>query len=48
MALYRVDQDGHEYPVIIPKRDSLPQGTLLAILSQAGLRREEFIRLLKE
>jgi predicted RNA binding protein YcfA (HicA-like mRNA interferase family) len=33
--------------VIIPDRKSLPRGTLRAILEQAGLSREEFLRLLK-
>ena len=32
--------------VIIPKRKSLPRGTLRAILDQAGLTREEFLDLL--
>ena len=33
--------------VIIPDRKDIPTGTLLAILDQAGLSREEFIELLK-
>lgn len=34
--------------VIVPNRDSIPKGTLLAILEQAGLTKEEFIRILNE
>ena len=32
--------------VIVPKKKSLPRGTLRAILDQAGLTREEFLELL--
>jgi predicted RNA binding protein YcfA (HicA-like mRNA interferase family) len=32
--------------VIIPKRKELPKGTLMAIIEQAGLTREEFLELL--
>ncbi len=34
--------------VIVPDRDSIPKGTLLAILDQAGLTKDEFIRILNE
>ena len=33
--------------VIVPKRKSLPRGTLHAILDQAGFTHEEFLTLLK-
>lgn len=33
--------------VIVPDRKEIPKGTLLAILDQAGLTKEEFIGLLK-
>jgi len=33
--------------VIVPERKSIPKGTLMAILEQAGLSREEFIEILK-
>lgn len=33
--------------VIVPDRKTLPRGTLLAILDQAGLTKDEFIDLLK-
>ncbi|MBI3601197.1 MAG: type II toxin-antitoxin system HicA family toxin [Nitrospinae bacterium] len=32
--------------VIVPKRSDIPKGTLLAILDQAGLTKDEFIDLL--
>jgi len=34
--------------VIVPDRNEIPKGTLLAILEQAGLTKEEFIRLLND
>ncbi|MEW6738618.1 MAG: type II toxin-antitoxin system HicA family toxin [Nitrospirota bacterium] len=34
--------------VIVPDRNEIPKGTLLAILEQAGLTKDEFIRLLNE
>jgi hypothetical protein len=33
--------------VIIPRGKAMPKGTLLAILEQAGLSREEFLLLLR-
>ncbi len=33
--------------VIIPKRKAIPKGTLLAIIKQAGLSKDDFISLLK-
>lgn len=33
--------------VIVPDKREIPKGTLLAILEQAGLTKEEFIELLK-
>jgi len=33
--------------VIIPKTDQIPRGTLLSIIKQAGLTKEEFLKLLK-
>jgi predicted RNA binding protein YcfA (HicA-like mRNA interferase family) len=45
-AFYKQDEKGNTYLVIVPKRKTLPKGTLLAILDQAGLTREEFLRLL--
>lgn len=41
--------DGEKtFLVIVPKRKSIPRGTLLSILKQAGISREEFFNLLKE
>jgi len=46
VAMVKQDSDRTRL-VIIPDRKSLPRGTLRAILEQAGLSREEFLRLLK-
>jgi predicted RNA binding protein YcfA (HicA-like mRNA interferase family) len=45
-ALYRVDASGRVRLVIVPQRKDVPRGTLLAILDQAGLNRDEFLRYL--
>jgi predicted RNA binding protein YcfA (HicA-like mRNA interferase family) len=34
--------------VIIPERRTLPRGTVRAIVEQAGMSREEFLKLLRE
>ena len=46
VALYRSDASGKTWLVIVPKRRDLPQGTLRAIIEQAGLTRPEFLKLL--
>ena len=46
IALYRIDEGGRKRLVIIPKNKDLPRGTLSAILQQAGLSQEEFLRFL--
>jgi predicted RNA binding protein YcfA (HicA-like mRNA interferase family) len=46
-ALYKIER-GRKFLVIVPKRDPLPRGTLISIMKQAGLSREEFIELLSE
>ena len=46
VALYRTDTSGKTRLVIVPKRRDLPQGTLRAIIEQAGLTRTEFLDLL--
>ncbi len=33
--------------VIVPRKREIPRGTLLAIIGQSGLSKEEFIRLLE-
>ena len=42
-AFYKIDEK-----VIVPKRRELPKGTLLSILQQANLSKDDFIELLKE
>jgi len=47
IALYKVDEEtGHKLLVIVPKRKEIPRGTLLSIIKQANLTKEEFIELL--
>jgi len=46
VALYRADETGRTRLVIVPKRKNLPRGTLNGILEQAGLTREDFLKLL--
>jgi len=46
-ALIRIDKDGKPHLIIIPKRDPIPKGTLLSIIKQSGLSRDEFIKLIK-
>ena len=43
LAYYRVDSKGHKALVIVPRTKSIPRGTLLSILKQADLSREEFL-----
>ncbi len=47
VALVRRDQSGRPHLVIIPHRNPVPTGTLMAIIKQSGLSRDEFLRLLK-
>ena len=44
-ALVREGRHGEKYLVIIPKRDPIPKGTLISIIKQSGMTREEFIQL---
>ena len=46
-AFYKIDGEGRKLLVIVPKRGELPKGTLLSILQQANLSKDDFIRLLK-
>ena len=41
VALYK-DTDGMKLLVIIPKRDPIPIGTLMSIMKQARMERDEF------
>jgi predicted RNA binding protein YcfA (HicA-like mRNA interferase family) len=34
--------------VIVPQRKEIPKGTLIAIIEQAGLTREEFLKLIQD
>lgn len=45
-AFVKKDEDGRVRLVIVPQGKDMPKGTLFAILEQAGLSREEFLRLL--
>jgi len=45
-AFCRVEPSGRPRLVIVPKGKDIPRGTLRAILEQAGLGREEFVRFL--
>ncbi len=46
-ALVRIDAEERPHLIIIPLRDPVPKGTLLSIIKQSGLSREEFLKLLK-
>ena len=49
VALYRIDEEtGQKLLVIVPKKKEIPRGTLLSILKQANLTKEEFVKLLKD
>jgi predicted RNA binding protein YcfA (HicA-like mRNA interferase family) len=45
-AYFKKDQTGRTRLVIVPYGNEIPRGTLLAILDQAGLSRDEFLNLL--
>ena len=47
IAMYKVYDEGKTRLVIIPRKKNIPKGTLLSILRQAGLSKEEFLELLK-
>ena len=38
--------DNKKLTVVVPKHDEIAKGTLLSIISQSGLSKEEFLRLL--
>jgi len=46
IALVGTDRHGRTRLVIVPHRKDVPVGTLLAILDQAGLTRDEFLEAL--
>lgn len=45
IALCKVNNEGKKLLVIVPKRKEIPKGTLLAIIDQAGMTKEEFLDL---
>lgn len=45
LAFYK-EESGKKRLVIVPQRKEIPKGTLLSILEQAGLTRDNFVRLL--
>ena len=46
-AFCRTDQVGKIHLAIVPRGKDIPRGTLMAIIQQSGLSREEFIKLLR-
>jgi predicted RNA binding protein YcfA (HicA-like mRNA interferase family) len=46
-ALLRVDEKENKHLVIIPNRNLIPKGTLLSIMKQSGLTREEFLEIIQ-
>ena len=45
-ALVKDGSYGEKFLVIIPKRNPLPKGTLISIIKQSGMSREEFIEMI--
>jgi predicted RNA binding protein YcfA (HicA-like mRNA interferase family) len=45
-AFVKTDATGRVRLVIVPHGKDIPRGTMLSILDQAGLTRDEFLRLL--
>lgn len=45
-AFVKKDEDGRVRLVIVPQGKDIPRGTLLAILDQAGIGKDEFLALL--
>jgi len=46
VALIRIDSEGRKFLIIIPFRKSLKSGTLLSIIKQSGLSRENFVEII--
>jgi len=46
-ALVKEDENGKKRLVIIPKNRVIPRGTLLSILNQAGMSKDEFLSFLR-
>ena len=45
-ALIRFDENNTPHLIIVPLRDPIPKGTLLSIIKQSGLTRDEFLKLI--
>ncbi len=41
-------KDSHPYPASVPKHPEIARGTLLRILRDAGIEKDEFLELLKK
>ena len=46
LALFKKDEKGINRLVIVPKGKDIPRGTILSIIEQAGLNKDEFLKLL--
>lgn len=45
IALFKHGADGEKLLVIVPRRDPVPRGTLISILKQARMTKDEFAEL---
>jgi len=43
-AFMKIDKNNKKYLVIVPQNKAIPVGTLMCILEQAGITREEFLQ----
>lgn len=48
IALSRLDESGRPLLVVVPRRGDLPVGTLLSVLQQAAISKEQFLLLVQE
>jgi len=39
--------DGKKFTVVVPRHDEIAKGTLLSIIAQSGLTKEEFLKLVR-
>lgn len=46
IALFKIDEKNVKRLVIVPKSKNIPKGTCLSIIDQAGLNKDEFLKLL--
>ncbi|MEK6544519.1 MAG: type II toxin-antitoxin system HicA family toxin [Elusimicrobiota bacterium] len=45
-AFFKQDMTGKTWLTVVPQGKDIPRGTIMSILDQAGLTREEFLKLL--